>query len=168
MNNVLSNIVTKTMSSLEIAKLTGKEHSKVMADIKRVLDEAEIDHAVFGGIFLDSYKREQSCFNLPRRECDLIIAGYSVKYRLAIIDRWHELESKPLTIVDYARALVIAHDENEKLLLENQSLKDEIVEIKDDGKMMETLYEINLANKTEDSNDNQWAVSRALRKLRGR
>lgn len=29
-----------------------------MADIKRVLDEAEIDHAVFGGIFLNDYKRE--------------------------------------------------------------------------------------------------------------
>ena len=34
--------------------------------------------------------------------------------------------------------------------------------------MMATLYEINLANKEEDSNDNQWAVARALKKLRGR
>jgi phage antirepressor YoqD-like protein len=64
-----------------------------MTDIKKVLEEVAIDHAVFGGIFLDSYKREQSCFNLPRRECDLVIAGYSAKYRLAIIDRWQELES---------------------------------------------------------------------------
>ena len=80
------------MSSLEIAKLTGKEHSKVMSGIKKVLEEVGIDHAGFSEIFLDSYKREQPCFNLPRRECDLVIAGYSAKYRLAIIKRWHELE----------------------------------------------------------------------------
>ena len=81
------------MSSLEIAELTGKKRPKVMADIKRVLEEVGIDPAVFGRIFLDSYKREQSCFNLPKRECDLVIAGYSAKYRLAIIDRWQELEA---------------------------------------------------------------------------
>jgi phage regulator Rha-like protein len=41
----------KTMSSLEIAKLTGKDHSKVMSDIKKVLEEVEINHAVFGEVY---------------------------------------------------------------------------------------------------------------------
>jgi phage regulator Rha-like protein len=82
----------KTMSSLEIAKLTGKEHSKVMADIRRILDEAEIGHAEFGGTYFSEQNKQLSCYNLPRRECDLVVSGYSVPYRLAIIDRWQELE----------------------------------------------------------------------------
>ena len=77
----------KTMSSIEIAELTGKEHPKVTADIKRILLKAGIDPAVFGGIFLDSYKREQIYYNLPRLECDLVITGYSVPYRLKVIQR---------------------------------------------------------------------------------
>ena len=84
----------KTMSSLEIAKLTEKEHSNVMRDIRKILNEVNIDQFIFESIFLDSYNREQPCFNLPRRECDLVISGYSAKYRLAIIDRWQELENK--------------------------------------------------------------------------
>ncbi len=80
------------MSSREIADLTGKEHSKVTADIARILAEVEIDAAGFSGIYFDSNNRGQACYNLPRRECELIIAGYSAKYRLAIIDRWQELE----------------------------------------------------------------------------
>ena len=78
------------MSSLEIAKLTGKEHSKVMSDIKKVLEEVGIGHAVFSGSYLSEQNKLLACFNLPRRECDLVIAGYSAKYRLAIIDRWQE------------------------------------------------------------------------------
>ena len=76
------------MSSLEIAELTGKDHKNVLNDIRRILEEVEIDRLRFESIFLDSYKRQQVCFNLPRLECDLVVSGYSTKYRLAIIDRW--------------------------------------------------------------------------------
>lgn len=69
----------KTMSSLDIAELTGKEHSKVLSDIKRILDEVEINHAVFGSVYKAGNGQMQPCFNLPRRECDLVIAGYSAK-----------------------------------------------------------------------------------------
>jgi len=90
----LSTQTKQTMSSLEIAELTGKTHAVVIGDIKRILAEVEIDSSVFQTIYLDSMNREKPCFNLPRRECDLVVAGYSAKYRLAIIDRWQELESK--------------------------------------------------------------------------
>lgn len=81
------------MSSLEIAELTGKEHRNVLADIRKVLDEAGISAADFSAVYKNQQGRETPCFNLPRRECDLVVSGYSVKYRLAIIDRWHELEA---------------------------------------------------------------------------
>jgi len=85
--------VTSTMSSLEIAELTGKRHDNVLADIRKILAEVEIDSTVFSGVYKDQQLIDRRCFNLPRRECDLVIAGYSAKYRLIIIDRWLELEA---------------------------------------------------------------------------
>jgi phage antirepressor YoqD-like protein len=82
------------ISSLEIARITGKPHNDVLKDIRRILEEAEIGLGQFSQSYLNSQNKEQPCFLLPRRECDLVVSGYSVKYRLAIIDRWHELEAK--------------------------------------------------------------------------
>lgn len=83
-----------TMSSLQIAQITGKRHDHVLRDIESILEEAGIGAPKFGGTYLDVQNKERPCYNLPRRECDLVISGYSVKYRLAIIDRWQELEAK--------------------------------------------------------------------------
>ena len=83
----------QTISSLEIAKITGKPHNDVLKDIRRILGEAEISLGFFSQSYLNAQNKRQPCFALPRRECDLVISGYSVKYRLAIIDRWRELES---------------------------------------------------------------------------
>jgi anti-repressor protein len=88
---------TKTMSSLEIAKLTGKDHADVLKDVRRILDEAEIGHGQFSASYKSPQNKDLPCFNLPRRECDLVVSGYSVKYRLAIIDRWQELEAQQPT-----------------------------------------------------------------------
>jgi Rha family phage regulatory protein len=108
---------SKTMSSLEIAELTGKQHNDVMRDIRNILNEAEIDRRKFALIYKDSMNREKPCYNLPRRECDLVISGYSVKYRMAIIDRWQELESKqsrqlPQT---FSQALMLAAEQAEQI-----------------------------------------------------
>jgi Rha family phage regulatory protein len=89
---------SQTMSSLEIAALTGKEHSDVLKDIRRILEEAEIGLGGFTSSYKNSQNKEQPCFNLPRRECDLVVSGYSVKYRLAIIDRWQELEAMQVQV----------------------------------------------------------------------
>ncbi|MFZ2172368.1 MAG: phage regulatory protein/antirepressor Ant [Methylococcaceae bacterium] len=103
------------MSSLEIAKLTGKPHNDVLKDIRRILEEVEIDAGLFSQVYKAGNGQMQPCFNLPRRECDLIIAGYSAKYRLAIIDRWQELEAAPKIPNSFAEALRLAADTQEAL-----------------------------------------------------
>lgn len=93
MLQILQNKSVTTMSSREISELTGKNHFDVKRDIQNILLQAEIDASKFAVIYKDSQNRNQSEYNLPKRECDLVISGYSVKYRLAIIDRWQELEN---------------------------------------------------------------------------
>lgn len=83
------------MTSREIAELTGKDHKNIIRDIETTLLQAEIDALNFEHTYIDSQNRSQREYRLPKRECDLVVSGYSVKYRLAIIDRWHELENKP-------------------------------------------------------------------------
>ena len=70
--------------------MTGKTHRNVLRDIKRILEEAEINLLRFEQVYLAGNGQEQPCFNLPRLECDLVVSGYSAKYRLAIIKRWQE------------------------------------------------------------------------------
>ncbi len=95
-----------TMSSLQIAAITGKPHCNVMSDIRRILTEAEISQQEFLLSRLDDRGKEQPYFLLPRRECDLVVSGYSVKYRLAIIDRWHDLEAQVAAPVAAREALL--------------------------------------------------------------
>lgn len=65
-----------------------------MRDIRTVMEQAEIAARKFAHTYLDAQDKVQPCYYLPRFECDLVVSGYSVKYRLAIIDRWLELKAK--------------------------------------------------------------------------
>ncbi|ENN91941.1 anti-repressor protein [Bartonella bovis 91-4] len=97
MNDLVKNPqTTLTMSSREIAKLCGKRHDHVMRDIKKMLEELYSEGGLpkFGGTYLDKQKKTQNCFNLPKRECLILISGYSTVLRAKIIDRWMELEGQ--------------------------------------------------------------------------
>ena len=65
-----------------------------MRDIRLILGRAGIGELKFELPYLDAQNKERPCYQLPRRECDLVMTGYSEKYRLAGIDRWYELEAK--------------------------------------------------------------------------
>ena len=97
MNNNLmviesSNVLT--MSSLEIAELTGKRHDHVMVDIVKMLKDLEIHAPDFSGTYKTARGNEYKCYNLPKRETLILVSGYSVAMRARIIDRWQELEEK--------------------------------------------------------------------------
>ncbi|MDB6132474.1 MAG: anti-repressor protein [Verrucomicrobiales bacterium] len=81
------------MSSVDIAALTGKRHSDVIRDIRSTLKQAGITERNFASSYKDDSGKENVCYTLPRFECDLVVSGYSVKCRAAIIRRWHELEN---------------------------------------------------------------------------
>ena len=85
-----------TMSSQEIAELTGKRHDHVMRDIRAMLAELHGEGGVpsFGASYINEQNKAQPCFNLPKRESLILVSGYNVKMRAAIIDRWQDLEEK--------------------------------------------------------------------------
>ena len=92
--SIISN--NQTMSSLEIAKLTGKRHDHVMRDITNTLGELNINAPHFWGTYKTKQGNEYGCYNLPKRETLILISGYNIVLRAKIIDRWEYLEQKEL------------------------------------------------------------------------
>jgi Rha family phage regulatory protein len=84
----------QTMSSREIAELTGKRHDNILRDIEKMLNELEIAHLKFEDSYIDITGRALKCYNLPKRESLILVSGYNIKMRAAIIDRWQELEQQ--------------------------------------------------------------------------
>lgn len=111
--NQLITAAQLTMSSLEVSELTGKRHDNVMVDTEKLLNELGLNTPDFSGVYLAANNQEYMCFNLPKRECLILISGYSVALRAKIIDRWQELESiqAPKLPQSFAQALQLAADQ---------------------------------------------------------
>ena len=69
----------KTMSSLEIAELTGKRHDNVTADIEKMLKDLEIhayDFSETAFYEVNNAKRSRKIYNLPKELADLLLTKY--------------------------------------------------------------------------------------------
>ena len=97
MNALMNASQPQTMSSREIAELTGKRHDNVMADIRKMLSDLNLNAPDFSGVYKDQQLIDRPCYALPKRETLILVSGYSVAMRAKIIDRWQELEAKQTT-----------------------------------------------------------------------
>lgn len=123
--SVVSTSTVQTMSSKEIADLTGKEHFHVKRDIEVMLSQLNLDPSNFGCIFLDSMNREQKGYALDKELSICLVSGYNVQLRMSIIKRWNELEAQaqqsfalPTT---FSQALLLAaqlEEQKEQLALQ--------------------------------------------------
>jgi phage regulator Rha-like protein len=89
--NLPSNKNQQTMSSREIAELTGKQHKSVMRDVRNMLEQLGEGTDLYLGNY-ESNGRSYDEYNLPRRETEILVTGYDVSRRAKVIDRWLELE----------------------------------------------------------------------------
>jgi phage antirepressor YoqD-like protein len=118
-----------TMTSREIAELTGKEHKHVIRDIRALLDElgkdgSDLNHEI-DGPKLDHPQEDKdlrgytTCFHLNRELTETLLTGYSASARLKVIRRWHDLEEQarnPITALSRLDLLKLALDSEEQRL----------------------------------------------------
>lgn len=98
MSNLI-NTIQQTMSSIEIANLTGKQHKHVMRDIRELnegyeklyLPKIGLKHRIsdLGG----GRQRKDPYFELTRMQTFDLLTGYSVELRIKVNRRWEELEA---------------------------------------------------------------------------
>lgn len=98
-----------TMTSREIAELTGSSHDNVLKTIRKLVSEG----VVSGNETL--YRHEQNGQEYPQflltfRDTMVVMTGYSAELRARVIDRWQELEAQhaPKLPRTYAEALLEA------------------------------------------------------------
>ncbi|WP_337080791.1 Rha family transcriptional regulator [Acinetobacter pittii] len=85
-----------TMSSREVAELTGKEHFNVKRDCEVMFRELNLDALKFEGIYFDKLNRKQTEYLLTKELVETLITGYSIKLRHLVILRLNFLEDQLL------------------------------------------------------------------------
>lgn len=102
-----------TMSSREIAELTGKQHGHVKRDIEAMLKALKLDASIFGRIYLDGLNRQQTEYSLDEEHTLCLTSGYDVNQRMAIIRQW-KAKTAPVALPSYADALRLYADQIEQ------------------------------------------------------
>jgi Rha family phage regulatory protein len=127
----------ETMTSLEIAEVTGKRHDNVVRDIQNILKQG-VDALNFEETsYVDKSNRQQKCYSLTKKGCLILASGYDALLRERIINRWEELETKQLSPIakiptTFAEALRLAADQAEQIEAQQKRLEansKEIVEL---------------------------------------
>ena len=135
----------QTMSSLEIAKLTGKPHNDVMKAIRAM--EPSWEKVSQGKFSLSSRKveqpnggiREYPCYELTKTECLYVATKFNDEARAKLVLRWEELEQKQraqmLQLPDFtdpaeaAMAWAKEYKEKKVLAIENKKLEEENIQL---------------------------------------
>lgn len=152
-------VAKETMTSKEIAEITGKRHSDVLRDIRNLVEQLEDDNERNFALveYTDGKGEKRPMYELSKKGCLCLASGYDANLRMKIINRWEELEMKerksfkvPTT---FAEALRLAAEQQEKIeeqqkLIEVQTPKaefyDDVVDSKDAIDMQAVAKVINM------------------------
>lgn len=122
----------ETMSSLEIAELTGRRHADVIRDIRKLLGQGVNERNFALVDYTDAKGEKRPCYELTKKGCLILASGYDAKLRERIIDRWEELETKERATqlipnfsnpAEAARAWADQYEKAQQLALENKVMK---------------------------------------------
>lgn len=151
----MEDIVRKeTMTSLEIAEVTGKRHDSVLRDIRNLLSQGVDAHNFVETSYTDKANRQQKCFTLTKKGCLILASGYDALLREKIINRWEELENqvRKSEIVmpnfsnpaEAARVWADQYERNLALEANNKELKEENQTLAPKGEYFDDLVARNL------------------------
>lgn len=122
-----SEMGVREMSSLEIAELTGKQHSNVMRDIRALLDQG-VNQINFELVdYTDKKGEKRSMYNLTKKGSLILASGYNAVLREKIIDRWEAIETGQATPIYQA----VQQPKQQQL-----TMKDKLTWIKEVQKML--------------------------------
>ena len=132
-------IPTMTMTSREIAELTGKDLGNVHRDIRAMLDELKKDGSDLIHPQEDKDLRGYTtCFHLNRELTETLLTGYSASARLKVIRRRHELEDQarnPIAAMSRLDLIKLAIDVEEQRL----ELESKVVELAPKAEALDRL-----------------------------
>jgi Rha family phage regulatory protein len=125
MNDLMNNRAL-TMTSREVAELTGKRHADVLRDVDSLVGSlhAELRLGFTSTTYTDSTGKSNRMYQMDRDSSVCLVSGYDANSRMRIIKRWQELEAgvvkPPLTAAQHLRmtADVMEAQEAQRIELE--------------------------------------------------
>lgn len=95
MQQLMSMSHGQTMTSKEIAELTGREHDSVLRSVRNIHDSlpADLRTGILSTTYVDVNGKSQPMFSLDKNTVLCLISGYDITGRMRIIRRWQELET---------------------------------------------------------------------------
>jgi Rha family phage regulatory protein len=105
----LTMMTSMTMTSKEVAELTGKLHTNVLRDVDNLLESlnSELSLGFMSTTYVDSTGKSNRMYLMDRDSTLCLVSGYDANARMRIIKRWQELEAgvvkPPLTAAQHLR-----------------------------------------------------------------
>lgn len=98
-----------SMTSVEIAELTGKEHRNVLRDIRNMAEELNALKTELVGeeVYKDAKGESRVMYRLDRKHTFILVAGYSAHLRAKCYDRIQALEQRALQLEDQKKRAAI-------------------------------------------------------------
>lgn len=99
-----------SMTSVEIAELTGKEHRNVLRDIRNMAEELNALKTELVGeeVYKDAKGESRVMYRLDRKHTFILVAGYSVHLRAKCYDHIQTLERRVLQLEESGRSVLSA------------------------------------------------------------
>ena len=117
----------QTISSREIAELTGKEHKNVLADCDKLNENYKVMGLaeISADQYTDQWNRKQRHYLLTKLQTFDLMTGYSVELRIKVNRRWAELEAKELNQIpqSFSEALKLAYEQSLKIEEQQKQLE---------------------------------------------
>lgn len=133
-----------TINSREVAEMVGKEHKKLLRDIKKYADT--LNGANFGLVdffiestYVDAKGETRPCYEITRKGCDMVANKMTgekgILFTAAYVTRFEEMEKEiamkqfnlPTTFKEALLMLVEAEEEKERLIAENNKKQELLV-----------------------------------------
>ncbi|WP_096221632.1 Rha family transcriptional regulator [Escherichia coli] len=98
-----------SMTSVEIAELTGKDHRNVLRDIRNMAEELNALKTELVGeeVYKDAKGESRVMYRLDRKHTFILVAGYSVHLRAKCYDHIQTLERRVLQLEDQKKRAAI-------------------------------------------------------------
>ncbi|MEH5354156.1 Rha family transcriptional regulator [Escherichia coli] len=96
-----------SMTSLEIAELTGKRHKNVLRDCENLTEVTGLKNELSETAYTDPTGRELKAYRLTKKATFVLTAGYSTELRLKCYERIELLESQVKRLEDVKKRAAI-------------------------------------------------------------
>lgn len=113
------NQLERTISSLEVAEMVGREHKEVLRDIRNIIGQLGGQSKIAQSYFIEStytnsQNKQQPCFNLTKKGCELfgtrMTGAKGTQFAVKYIERFNELEQFVKNDISYLDEKKIAFE----------------------------------------------------------